>query len=59
MGVKMLDDVFSCYVLQLKMKRDTWLDVHEFPGQVEAAQALMAAQGIDKSSVFRLVRIWR
>lgn len=55
----MLDDLFSFYVLQLRMKRDTWLDVREFSSQAEAAEAYSAAKRVDANSVFRLVRIWR
>jgi hypothetical protein len=55
----MLDGLFGFYVLQLRMKRDTWMDVREFSDQAEAAEAYTAAKIIDANSVFRLVRIWR
>lgn len=55
----MLDTLFGLYVLQLKMKRDFWMDVHEFSSQAEAAEALAAAHRADNSARFRLVRVWR
>lgn len=55
----MLDALFGLYVLQLKMKRDMWMDIHEFSSQAEAGEALAAAHRADNSAKWRVVRVWR